>query len=250
MSTTTTPGGLVSDGQVEQFRTEGYTTIDRLISDAAVDELRAAYDDILEGRVDCGIHDRQLGGITRQVMVPHAFHPGVKGNEVMDAARVAAARLLGCDDSAFLFDMMIYKPPGHPEETPWHQDLSYFERPFAPAGTIPPNRTVQVWVALDDADVDNGCMHFVPEAHTAPMLEHHVASGDPDDEGRLLAITHPERDLDLSRAVACPLAPGGATAHTEGTPHYTPPNRTTDRARRAYIINFRDPSERLVGEDD
>lgn len=241
MSTTTTRA-MPDRDQVERFRATGFTTIEPLVSAEAIEELRVAYDEILRGDVDCGENDRQLGGITRQIMLPRSHHPVVRDNEVFEAAREVAGVLLGCDEPEYLFDMMIYKPPGHPEETPWHQDFGYFQQPFTPAGTVPVNGTVQFWVALDDADPANGCMHFIPNAHEGPMFEHHVASGDSEDEGRLLAITDPEAHLDLDSAVACPLAPGGATVHLEGTPHYTPPNTTTDRGRRAYIINFRDPN--------
>ncbi|MFZ0658894.1 MAG: hypothetical protein WAM05_09260, partial [Candidatus Binataceae bacterium] len=48
----------------------------------------------------------------------------------------------------------------------------------------------------------------------------------------------PERVLDLNRAVACPLRAGGATVHNYGTPHFTPPNRSATRPRRAYIFSF------------
>lgn len=242
MSTTsTTTTAVPGHDQVERFRAEGYTTIEPLISPTAVEGLRKAYTEILDKEVDCGQDDRQLGGITRQIMSPRLHHADVRDNEVFAAARTVAKELLGCDgEPDYLFDMMIYKPPGHPEETPWHQDFSYFQRPFTPAGEVPVNATVQFWVALDDADPDNGCMHFIPSAHEGPMREHYVHSGDPDYEGRLLAIRDPETCLDLASAVACPLAPGGATVHCEGTPHYTPPNRTTDRGRRAYIINFVD----------
>ena len=39
--------------------------------------MRAAMDDLLKGRVDCGEHDRQLGEVTRQIMMPHPtpWHP-------------------------------------------------------------------------------------------------------------------------------------------------------------------------------
>ena len=81
-------------------------------------------------------------------------------------------------------------------------------------------------------------MHFAPILHTQPLIAHVVAGGDPDDPGRLLAIDEPERRLDLSLAVAAPLPAGGCTIHSYGTPHYTPPNRSSDRPRRAYIFNL------------
>jgi hypothetical protein len=48
--------------------------------------------------------------------------------------------------------------------------------------------------------------------------------------------------LDLKSAVACPLRAGGATVHNYGTPHFTPPNRSANRPRRAYIFNFANPA--------
>ncbi len=230
-------------GEVEQFRRHGFAYVPDLIAGDAVESLRVIYDEVLDGKVDCGENDRMLGGVTRQVMHPRSHHPALGDHPVFEAARTACGELLGCDDTRFGFDMMIFKPPGHAKTTPWHQDFAYFQQPFTPAGAQPVNVGVQVWVAVDEADVENGCMHFVPDIQAQPLLAHHIASGDPDYEGRLLAIVDPENDLDLASAVACPLPAGGATFHTDGTPHFTPANRSADRPRRAYIMNFFDPSK-------
>lgn len=226
--------------QAEELRVRGFTSVDDLIPASAVAELAEIYDEILAGDVDCGEDDRWLGGITRQVISPRRYHQGLADAAVYRAAERAATQLLGAEVE-HLFDMMIFKPPGHDKETPWHQDYSYYRRPFTKAGQAPVNATVQIWIAVDDADVTNGCMHFIPDVHTAPLLPHYVFSGDPANEGRLLAIVDPDENLDLSTAEARPLPAGGATFHYEGTPHYTPPNRSTDRPRRAYIINFEIP---------
>jgi ectoine hydroxylase-related dioxygenase (phytanoyl-CoA dioxygenase family) len=146
-------------------------------------------------------------------------------------------QLFGTEAVHRSFDMLIYKPPGHPHETPWHQDMAYSGHPTAPPGTAISLESIQVWLALDDADEENGCMHFVPGRHRDPLLEHEVAAGDPADDGRLLAITDPAAALDLSTVVPAPLRAGGCTMHTQGTPHFTPPNRSSDRPRRAYIFN-------------
>ncbi|MEE4297935.1 MAG: hypothetical protein V2J24_00715 [Pseudomonadales bacterium] len=47
-----------------------------------------------------------------------------------------------------------------------------------------------------------------------------------------------EAQLDLDAAVAAPLMAGGLTAHGYGTPHFTPPNRSADRDRRAWILSY------------
>jgi hypothetical protein len=55
------------------------------------------------------------------------------------------------------------KLPLDPKSVPWHQDASYW--PFTPA------RTVTVWLAIDDADVDNSCMHVIPGTHAMGHLK-------------------------------------------------------------------------------
>lgn len=225
------------------FETNGFAVVEDLASPDCVAELKAAYQDLLEGRVACGEFDRELGGITRQIMMPHLHHPVFADNEAVRKASRIAGRLIGQDAPDLLFSMAIYKPPGHPYETPWHQDMAYAGRPVTEAGARLPNDAVaQFWLALEDVDEEMGCMEFIPGVHQQPMPEHHVASGDPEDEGRLLAMVAPERDLDLSTAIACPLKAGSATVHGYATPHYTGPNRSKDRGRPAYIFSFANPA--------
>jgi len=217
------------------FHRAGYGSVTELAGPETIAALREAYDRVVGS--DFGDH-RRLGGITRQVMQPCLADPVFDDNEALDNGMAIARELLSTAKVARTFDMLIYKPPGHPHPTPWHQDAAYGGLPFAPAGIGIINNTVQFWVALDDADEENGCMHFVPAHHTGTLLAHRVASGDPDDVSRLLELTDPSRDLDLSTAVAVPLPAGGSTFHTGGTPHYTPPNRSASRPRRAYIFNI------------
>jgi hypothetical protein len=218
------------------FWRDGFGVIDRLVDDHEVQRLRMAYDEILDGVV-AAPGDRQLGGITRQVKGPAQAHPVFDRNAALDAAIELGTELLGEPVIRF-YDMLIFKGPGHPHATPWHQDIGYFGRPVAAPGSPAVLNDLQFWVALDDVDVENGCMHFVPGRHRDGSLEHRVCAGDPDDEGRLIEIASAEDRLDLSAVIACPLRAGGATAHLPGTPHFTPPNTSPDRPRRAYIFNL------------
>ncbi|WP_116997322.1 phytanoyl-CoA dioxygenase family protein [Desertimonas flava] len=224
-----------ADAFVAAFRDDGFVVIPELADAATVDELRGAYDDVLADGRHHG--DRLLGGLTRQVMLPHLAHETFASNAALQRTRPIAAALLG-GDVEFYFDMLIDKPAGHPHTTPWHQDMSYSAEPFAPVGTPLTMRNVQFWLALDDVDANGGGMQFIAGRHRGPMLAHHVAAGDPTDNGRLLAIVDPDESLDLSAAVTPALRPGDATAHAYGTPHFTGPNRSGHQ-RRAYIFNFR-----------
>ncbi|HVF10618.1 MAG TPA: phytanoyl-CoA dioxygenase family protein [Abditibacteriaceae bacterium] len=55
------------------------------------------------------------------------------------------------------------KLPHDPKIVPWHQDASYW--PLSPA------RTMTVWLAIDDADMENAAMQFIPGTHRLGPLD-------------------------------------------------------------------------------
>ncbi len=217
----------------DRFFADGFAVVAQLVSPETVEQLRQAYDDIVAGRAQAR-GDRMLGDVIRQVKHPSQDHPVFRHNTAIDVGTALASALFRRTDMTKVYEMLIDKPAGTPHATPWHQDVGYLGRPAAPAGTPADVPTIQIWLALDAVDTDNGCMQFLPRPHGQPSLRHVVASGDPDDEGRLLAIDEP---IDTDLATACPLQAGGCTIHLVGTPHFTGANHST-RPRRAYIFNI------------
>jgi ectoine hydroxylase-related dioxygenase (phytanoyl-CoA dioxygenase family) len=229
----------LSDEQLRRYDEDGFLAIEHLIDDDTVAELREAYGEVLNRRVETAA-GQMLGGRIRVIVWPAAAHAAFAHNRALAVLRELADQVLG--EASPTFDMLIYKPPGDPEITPWHQDIAYSTQPFAPAGSDIPSWTTQFWVALDDVDEENGCMHFLPGYHREPLREHHVIAGDPGEASRLLELADPYGQVDLQRAVTVPLPAGGATMHSYGTPHFAGPNRSADRPRRAYIVNFANPN--------
>lgn len=237
----TADGGSLEADQVAAWNRDGFLVLDRFVDDDALATLRAAFDDVVSGRVRAA-GDRMLGSITHQVKSPSDAHPDFNSNPALEQGLAIARQLLGTDDVRRFFDMLIDKPPGHPHDTPWHQDFAYAAQPFAAPGRRIPLETIQFWVPLDDVDAENGCMQFLPGHHAQPLLEHHVASSNAaDPEARLLALVDPENQVDMSRAVVAEIPAGGLTMHAYGAPHYTGPNRSVDRPRRSYIFNVATP---------
>lgn len=138
--------------------------------------------------------------------------------------------LLGPDPILFQ-EMALVKPPFIGTEKPWHQDNAYFS-------VAPLNAVIGVWIALDDAEVSNGCMHVIPGGHQIGALRHFHGSDCEIVEGR----------LDTSGAVPVPIPAGGAMFFYGLLPHETPPNRSPLR-RRALQYHFRAATSQIADEE-
>ena len=60
------------------------------------------------------------------------------------------------------------KMPGDGRAVAWHQDASYWP--------LTPSHAVTVWLAIDDADLDNGCMKFIAGSHHSGHLTYRKSS--------------------------------------------------------------------------
>ena len=116
-------------------------------------------------------------------------------------------QLLG-DDVRLFQDMAMIKPPGG-REKPWHQDHAYFDFDLE----VP---ICGVWIALDEATVDNGCMHVIGGAHTGGPVPHFKRRDwqicDSDIYGRPIT--------------AVPMRAGDVMIFDSKLPHGTPINRS------------------------
>jgi 2-oxoglutarate-dependent dioxygenase len=118
-------------------------------------------------------------------------------------------------------DHAFYKPPnkGDDSRLALHQDNRYWH--------LEPPAAATVWIALDDATVANGCVHYVPGSHRRGRIEH--------------VRMHPDavvvEVIDAEPSVPYPVPAGHALIHHAQVLHGSPPNRT-DRPRRAYCIVY------------
>src|SRR5262249_3890339 len=117
-------------------------------------------------------------------------------------------------------------------EKPWHQDNAYFD-------WTPLDGVLGVWIALDPATVENGCMQIAPGSHNAgPTPHYHVRDCQLVDQVSRAA-----------RAEVVPPAPAGAAFFAAVRRHGPPLNRRPDRRRalefpcaagRCRRMNFRE----------
>ena len=139
-------------------------------------------------------------------------------------------------------DQALYKPANNGGPIPWHQDNAYWR--------CQPADLVSIWIALDNADEENGCMNVIPGSHVSGVVEHSRAkTGD----GNTSAILQTSQ-VDDSKAVSIPLSAGHAMVHHCLMFHTTLPNYSS-RDRRAMVIHYmpvgtRNGESELLEEDD
>ncbi|MEO6053881.1 MAG: phytanoyl-CoA dioxygenase family protein, partial [Chthoniobacterales bacterium] len=128
-------------------------------------------------------------------------------------------------------DMALIKPALVGTEKPWHQDDAYFS-------ISPLDAVVGVWIALDDAKIENGCMHVIAQGHKNGALRHFH-----DRDCEIM----PDR-IDPSKIIPVPIPAGGAMFFSGLIPHETPPNKS-DYRRRAMQFHFRAATSQIVDEE-
>jgi phytanoyl-CoA hydroxylase len=160
-----------------------------------------------------------------------AFEPRLRAISHHPVLLAAVQRLLGDRPPVMFQDMALLKPPRLGREKPWHQDHAYFNYPL---GTP----IVGVWIALDEATVENGCMQLLPGRHReGPKI--HFSKRD-------WQIC--DRETLGQESVAAPLPPGGLLFFDGLLPHGTPHNDSPNR-RRALQFHYA-PQDAQKRSDD
>ncbi len=119
--------------------------------------------------------------------------------------------------------MYYYKPPGARGQG-MHQDNIYL--------LAEPHTCIAAWTAIDDCDRDNGGLMVVPRSHRKEILCDKFV---PDEN------TFNRGSLPLPRgekAVPTTMQAGDTLFFNGQLIHGSPPNRTTDRWRRAFIGHY------------
>jgi non-haem Fe2+, alpha-ketoglutarate-dependent halogenase len=206
----------------QQFERDGYLLGIPILSADEVVHVNEQYE-----RLKKSIEARSSKGrITNQHLLDPVFYHLATRKDVLDLVEVAVGPDILLISSGF-FD----KPPGSGNEfVAWHQDTMYWglEPPFA----------ATVWIALDNSDVENGCMRVIPGTHRCGLLPHGISK----QPGNVLAHDQeiPAEHLDESAAVNFVLKAGEASLHHGELVHGSNPNRST-RRRCGMTLRFTRP---------
>ena len=223
-----------SPDELERFEREGYLRLPPFLSEAELDHLVECYAATVERlRSEHALENVQSGGDSDdefqvyQIRTAHLQHPVfrmlIHDTRLLDIV----SQLIG-PDIRLVHYQGVYKPARTGGAVGWHQDNYYFE--------VEGNRTVSMWMALDDATVENGCMWYIPRAHDR-VYPHEQLWDTAKKKGFYFAI--PEGGVDDSGAVPVPVERGGLSVHHCLMPHRSLRNGT-GRPRRGLAMHFMD----------
>ncbi len=153
---------ILSSQQIEHFNREGYLKGIRIFSDEEIAGHRRYFDELLAEVL-------AKGGDSYSISTAHLKFGKVY--DLLTHPRIVAhvADLLG-ENIVGWGSHYFCKMPGDGKSVSWHQDASYWP--------LTPSKTVTVWLAIDDADVENACMKYIPGTHLFGHLTYELSEED------------------------------------------------------------------------
>jgi len=200
---------MLSREQVEDYNSRGFIRPVDVYAPDEIAAIRQYFDKLLEKTISSG-------GNSYSISTAHMKYGGVY--DILTNKRIidCVADLLGEDVVAW-GSHFFCKMPGDGRAVAWHQDASYWP--------LTPSHAVTVWLAIDDADLDNGCMKFIAGSHHSGHLTYRRSSPE---EHNVLDQTVPNAES-YGEIVADDLKAGQASIHNDLLLHGSDANMSTRR---------------------
>ena len=224
---------MLNPEQISQFERSGFVNGGAVLDDATVETLRQEVMRVIDDRDNAAVAQpiilRDLGTVPEHPVwqivniwqASPAFEALIHNQAVLDMA----AQLSGAKQLRVWHDQIQYKPKEHGGRLNWHQDSPLWDI------LQPKTQQLSAWIALDDADVDNGCMSMVPGSHK--WGDKQAAINEMPESG-LLPETFEGNPVHV---IMCPVQKGHVHFHTGLTWHSSGVNHSA-RMRRAIAIHL------------
>jgi phytanoyl-CoA hydroxylase len=223
---------MITEAQRQKYQEDGFVIVPGLFSAEQVEFFRSHFEEMRQQDRENQKLDRNITEDSDppksypRIMQPHRRDEASRQWLLDERLNTCMTELLGSEPLA-VQTMFYFKPAGARGQA-LHQDQYYLR--------VQPGTCMAAWMAVDDCDEDNGCLHVVPGSHTWPLL----CTTEADTE---ISFTDVTVELPEGQAVVPARMKAGDVLFFNGQlVHGSYPNSTTDRFRRALIGHY------LVGE--
>ncbi len=214
----------LSKEQIEKYQTDGFLVIENFLSSDELEHWRLALEEALIKRKGNKLPDRALvygkGDDADKSYYDNVFDQRInlwqdnaKMRSLLLDERIGqmATELSGAEGIHIWHDQaLIKKPWANP--TSWHLDTPYW--------SFSDRRALSIWIALDDATLENGCLFFIPGSHK------HTTFENPGIGKNMGAIFDNYPQFKNSKSVAAPMRAGSCSFHNGLTIHGAHANMT------------------------
>jgi len=217
---------VLTDEQVEQYRSRGYVCPIRALSER---EAAAATDRIEAFEKDFGCEAQAK--LVFQAWLPYRWmNDIIRHPRILDAVEDILGPNLLCWGGGF-----FEKNAHDPRYVSWHQDSYYYG--------LDPSETCTAWVAFTPSNLQSGCVRVLPGSHRGNRNLDFVNEPHKDN---LLIRGQTIKNVDLDKTVPMILQPGEFSLHHEAIVHGSDPNNS-DHRRIGLSIHYISPDVRRVG---
>jgi non-heme Fe2+,alpha-ketoglutarate-dependent halogenase len=207
-SNTERPVTLTRD-QIAGFNRDGYLAGIRIFDEEEITAIRCYFDELLARTL-------AAGGDSYSISTAHLRYGRVY--DLLTHPRIVACikdligqNVIGWGSHFFC------KMPGDGKRVSWHQDSSYWP--------LTPSMAVTAWLAIDDANVANACMRYIPGSHHLGHLTYTLSEND---EANVLNQTVTDAET-LGEPVNVELNAGEISIHSDLLLHGSEANQSSKR---------------------
>lgn len=206
---------MLTTEQVAEYHERGYVTPDFSLPESSLEKIREHHDRLVKEYPEFYNYCPTL------LAYDTAFLEVAKNETILSMV----AQLIG-EDVALWNSSFFAKPADGGHETPWHQDGEYWP--------IEPLATCTVWIAIDRATPENGCLQVIPGSHHERRLRKH--NSNPADD-LTLNLEIDDSEYDRSKAEAIELEPGQISLHDVFLVHGSDANHSAN-SRRGMTLRY------------
>jgi ectoine hydroxylase-related dioxygenase (phytanoyl-CoA dioxygenase family) len=213
----------ITKAQRRQFQAEGYFLLENVFTQAEMDAL-TGHIEAFQRRAEENLKAQGgTAGISRTGEIVFDSHLAEQDENIsafcLRPEFVAiTTQLLGPNVDLY-WNQSVFKGPEGEKEFPWHQDDGYTP--------VEPSPYLTLWLALNDATRENGCISVLPGSHRRGLVPHRPSP--------IGLICHELDDPD--QGVPVPVRAGSLAVFQSLTMHKSGVNRSRG-ARKAYIIQY------------
>ena len=206
---------MLTDAQVVQYHEDGYVIPDFQMPEEVITAIQERHADLLKK------HPEFRDYCPAILQYDDGFADFCRNDEILDMVEQVIGPDIALWNSSF-----FAKPAGNGKATPWHQDGEYWP--------IRPLATCTVWLAVDDATPENGCLRIIRGSHkNKDLLKHETNPSDDLTLNQELL----KSEYDESKAVDLVLKRGQISLHDVFLVHGSEPN-TSPNPRRGMTMRF------------